>query len=302
MEIGRNYFNSKQSEQSELVSLFVRRGGQCVSTAEATMISLAKDLRRSAKLKGFAPSLNPLLEMRGIRPPEYVNGFDCDGAIHPLGNQYKDGFKMLVKSNSSRYRIRFTMAHEVCHTLFYELVPELKFRNHEVDPLEERLCNIGAAALLMPAQMVKAKAKGLGASFDALDKLSALFEVSPQAMLLHLRFLGIWKSELSVWRLMSDGSFCLHRLIGGKKVEWVWSEPELLRRAWESGKLRGRTYLEYRDSDGGLKVRAVSYELTRRGENVLALWSHPSIRRTHPKMPLFDTLHASRPAWRLALR
>ncbi len=284
--------NSFDSQQSELVRLFVQRGSCDGGTAETTMTALVENLRESANLKDFTPSLEPLLKLRRIISLEYVDDLDCDGAIHPLGVKYEDGFKILVKSKCSPHRIRFTVAHEICHTLFYEMAPEVKFKNHEVDPTEERLCNIGAAALLIPARMLKRQARGLRVSFDSLEKLSTLFDVSLEAMLLHLRFVEMWKAELSVWHLMTGGKFSLHRLVGGRKAEWIWCESELLRKAWDTGRVMcGRTYLEYRDADGCLKVRAVSYELKRRRDALLALWSQPSIRRTPPEMPLFAPRH-----------
>ena len=53
---------------------------------------------------------------------------------------------MRLKKNASDVRIRFTMAHEFCHTFLLRLVPEIKFSPHETDDEEERLCNLGAAA------------------------------------------------------------------------------------------------------------------------------------------------------------
>lgn len=287
MQRSQNYF------ESELVRLFVQRGSCEGGTAETTMTTLVENMRQSTKLTGFAPSLEPLLQRRKILSLQYVDDLGCDGAIHPLGVKYEDGFKILVKSKCSPHRIRFTVAHEICHTLFYEMAPEVKFRSHDVDPNEERLCNIGAAALLIPEGVLKRQARGLAVSFDSLEKLSALFDVSLEAMLLRLRFVKVWGTELSVWHLMTNGEFAMHRLVGGRKAEWIWCESGLLKKAWDTRRaLCGRTYLECRDADGCLKVRAVSYELKRRGDALLALWSHPSIRRTPSKMPLFAPSHA----------
>ncbi len=259
------------------------------------MVGLVENLRKSARLKGFAPFLDPVLKLRKIHSVEYVNDFDSDGAIHPLGHKYEQGFKMMVKRNCSSHRIRFTIAHEICHTMFYEMVPEVKFKPHEVDPKEERLCNIGAAALLVPARILKREVRGLPISFDSLEQLSKLFNVSLEVMLLRLRSTEIWHAELSVWRLMTSGKFLQDRLIGGRKVDWTWCESDLLRNAWATQRiLRGRTYLACKGQDGGLKIRAVSYELKRRGDTVLALWSHPSTRRTRPAMPLFEGVHHSK--------
>jgi hypothetical protein len=253
------------------------------------MGALIETLRKSAGLKGRVFSLEPCLKVRKIVEVEYASCLSYDGVIQPLGNDYEGGFKLIVKRDSSPARVRFTIAHELCHTFFYEVVPELKFRNHEVDPSEERLCNIGAAELLIPLRTLKRQAKGLGKSFKSLETLATAFRVSSEAMLLRLRTAGLWESELSVWRLMTGGNFSLHRMIGGRRVEWEWSESHLLRDAWETRRtLSGSTYMEYRDQDGGLRLRAVSYELKRRGDTLLALWGRPSSFRPRPSMPLFE--------------
>jgi hypothetical protein len=280
-----------EKERSELIRLFVRRATGIESAPAAAMSALIQGLRKSAGAKGLACSFEPFLKLRKIFAVEYVRRFACDGAIEPLGDRYENGFRLVLKRDCPSTRTRFTIAHELCHTFFYEMVPEVKFRDHETDPSEERLCNIGAAELLMPSRRLKRQAKGLDKSLDSLEILAAGFNVSLEAMLLRLRSAGIWQSEFSVWHCMTGGGFALHRLVGGRKVEWAWSEPHLLRGAWDTDRtLSGTTYLEYRDRDGGLKLRPVSYELRRRGDALLALWSHPSARRKHPPLPLFQKL------------
>ena len=55
------------------------------------------------------------------------NNLRCDGYIQPQGRSSSEGFTMLVNKKLPQSRIRFTIAHEICHTIFYEIVPELKF-------------------------------------------------------------------------------------------------------------------------------------------------------------------------------
>jgi len=71
-----------------------------------------------------------------------------------------------------------TIAHEACHTFFYELVPELKFIPHERDEDEERLCNWGAAALLMPASSLRRRMKNVAVNLESLDAIAAEYAVS----------------------------------------------------------------------------------------------------------------------------
>jgi hypothetical protein len=274
---------------SELIRLFVERVGKQECSPEFVMAGLIQDLRRSARTKGLAPLLEPYFKRRGIAAIEYVSDFHCDGAIEPLGKSFDSGFRITVRCGSSPTRIRFTAAHELCHTFFYEIVPELKFKDHEVDIEEERLCDFGAAELLMPGPGLRRQAQGSQISFQSLEMLSATFQVSLEAMLRRLRELRLWNAQLSVWHLMSDGNFSLHRLIGGRRENWTWSDPGLLNAAWDTRRvLWGRTYVEYRDVHGGLKLLPVSYELKRRGRVLLALWSSASANNGQLPMPLFD--------------
>src|SRR5947209_7938610 len=83
------------------------------------------------------------LKSRKISSVETMWDLHCDGVLEPIGAAYPAGFKIFLKKQTNTERLRFTVAHEICHTFFYELVPELKFVPHEVDPKEERLCDLG---------------------------------------------------------------------------------------------------------------------------------------------------------------
>jgi hypothetical protein len=217
---------------------------------------------------------------------------DCDGTIRPLGNKFNAGFQIAVNSRCTLGRYRFTVAHELCHTFFYELVPELKFQAHNIDPHEERICNLGAAELLMPSPDIKKRSHGLNVSLDSLAYLASASEVSIEAMLLRLRSLGLWHSELTVWHRMTGGKFSLRRMIGGRKVEWNWSDASLPQKAWETGRnISGRTFVQYPTAEGGYLLRAVSFEVVRRGMSLIALWSHP---HTHPNYSRFPLLSQAR--------
>jgi IrrE N-terminal-like domain len=252
------------------------------------MVQLVASLRKAARLRSHDVRIEPFLRHRRILRIEYARDVDYDGALMPLGQEFSDGFAIVLNKNCPSTRIRFTAAHELCHTFFYEYVPELKFRDHNPDPLEERLCDIGAAELLMPSRAVKRQAKSTGTSLEALARLAGLFDVSLDAMLLRLRSIASWHSELSTWRQTIGGDFALQRIVGGRKVDWNWSNPKLLRCAWDTGRLlHGRTYVEYREQ-GGLKVRPVFYELKRWKDSLLALWSHYKTTRSYASLPLFE--------------
>jgi hypothetical protein len=171
-------------------------------------------------------------------------------------------------------RRNFTVAHELCHTFFYEYVPEMKFVPHRTDDAEEALCNYGAGELLMPGPAVARGAKGLPVCLDSLQTLAAQFGVSAETMLVRLRVLRLWGAELSSWTLMMNGTFSMERITGGRRdIEWIWSEESLLAEVWRSGRsIAGTTVVEGRDGRGGRYPRELAYEIERRKDRLVVLW------------------------------
>lgn len=203
---------------SLLVDRFVAAAGveshSC--PAESEIVSCVKALRRRVGLKSVAPSrLDPFLKARNIHDVATDSNLQGDGALVPLGTNFRAGFRMLLKRDIPEGRINFTVAHEICHTFFYERVPEIKFADHPVDPEEERLCNCGAEELLMPAFDVKRRARGEPVCLAALQKLASHYRVTLAAMLIRLRKLALWKAELVLWHEMTNGTFAVKEVWGG---------------------------------------------------------------------------------------
>lgn len=259
--------------KSELSGLFAKRSGVPFSSPADVMESLAAGLRRKRRHAGGpVMEIGPFLVERNVLEFEVTRGLSCDGYLEPRGTSFSDGFKMVIRHDAYDERLRFTIAHELCHTFFYEFVPELKFSNHKPDSNEETLCNLGAAAFLMPAAGLRRRAAEVSVGLESLETLAREYGVSIPAMFLRLRGLGAWKCELSVWVPSIDGTFRLQKIYGGKTVDWQWSDASIPRFAWESHKLRaGRTILEHFDERQVRFVELVSYQLARRGERLVAL-------------------------------
>ncbi len=276
---------------SELVRLFARRASeQGHPDARLAIGMLVGRVRASSnRPKTLAVQLEPIWAARKIIHVELAAGMTCDGFVEPNGTRFDQGFRMVLRREAPESRIRFTIAHEICHTFFYEFVPELKFQPHNIDEQEERLCNLGAAELLIPAASLKRHARNLPVSLDSLEQLATSYAVSKEAMLLRLRSLKLWDCELSVWHRMANGSFALDRLVGGRRIEWGWTEDSPLQKAWDTGhQLDGRTFLECRDGQGASGVRPISYQVVRRGNALIALWSRKTFVHPRRKMPLFE--------------
>jgi hypothetical protein len=278
-----------ESKMSPMIELFARRAGAQDGDPEEAMKGLIVELRRSSRQRGLATQFDAFLIKRRIVGTETVAGLTSDGYIEPIGTSFRDGFRIKLKREAPQTRRRFTIAHELCHTFFYEIVPELKYGAREADQAEERLCNLGAAELLIPAKSLRARAKSFSISLDSLEELAAMYVVSIEAMLLRLRSLRLWDCELSFWRPKGDGGFSMDRILGGRKVNWIWSEDAPLRTVWKTNqKLAGRTYVELRDSRRGLQLRPVCFQIARRGDALVALWSARPIQKGLVNLPLFE--------------
>ncbi len=275
---------------SDMVRLFVTRASVGNSDANETMRFLVQRARKAAKWNEAAPNFRRLLKTRRIVTMEWARDLPYDGVLQPIGSRFEEGFKMLLRRKAPATRIRFTFAHELCHTFFYEYVPELKFSLHDTDLEEERVCNYGAAELLMPRSRVKKKAKNLMECLQSLKLLASNYNVSLEAMLLRLRALGLWRSELSLWHRMVDGSFSLERFFGDRRRNWTWIDPSIPKDVWTTGRpATGRTFVEYQEVEGSRvvrRVKPVSYELQRRGSGLLALWSRGELKPSDPSAAL----------------
>jgi hypothetical protein len=165
------------------------------------------------------------------------------------------------------------VAHEICHTFFYERVPEIKFAPHAVDQEEERLCNCGAEEILMPALDVRRCANKEPVSLDVLQMMADRYRVSIAAMLIRLRRLGLWSAELFLWHEMTNGTFAVKRAWGGRLADWEWAEPDIPRRVLSAPVgtvISGRTFW-FVGPPECQRAKALSFQAKRHGKDVLVL-------------------------------
>lgn len=277
--------HSSSRASSRLAELFAQRCGLAVEESEAAIRGLARGL--SGDL-GESVDLDVLLPLRSIDPQvELTEDLLGDGVIEPKGSTYGEGFRMRLKRGRADRRQRFTKAHEICHTFFYELVPEMKFLPHAVDPTEERLCNLGAEELLIPRLRLDGELEGVSESIESLDRLAGTFDVSLAAMLLRLRNAGIWYRELAYWHRMVDGTFVLDKRVGGARKDWQ-IDTSIIYTAWENG---GKVETGVTDVifDNGRETGAkrVHYQALRRGSLVITLTGQRKFKKREKKPPLF---------------
>ena len=106
-----------------------------------------------------------------------------------LLTQKDDGYLLYLKSNMSQRRERFTIAHEIGHTLFYQK------RRHQIAILdkkelsaEERICNKFAITLLVPPEFIHQIMPQIPAEtpwqvLSTIGNACSKFDVSPPALI-----------------------------------------------------------------------------------------------------------------------
>jgi len=150
----------------------------------------------------FSPSTYaPLRSVQRIVHREMT----IDGRLVPIG----DGFIIELRRDQSLGRTNFTCAHELAHTFFYELVPTLKSRSLarqelQYDAEEERLCDIAASELIMPARLFRKIAADFYPSPKSVCLLAKQFESSMTATAIRLLDLGIWDVSFILWEIKND--------------------------------------------------------------------------------------------------
>lgn len=123
-----------------------------------------------------------------------------DALLIPVAN----GFLLKLNKAQPAVRLRFSCAHELAHTFFYDLKdgkPRRPYSIGDYDLLEETLCQEAAEDLLMPAPDMVNLIEPLGQpSIESFARVMATFQVSAQAAATRLRRLGLWNATIIGWK------------------------------------------------------------------------------------------------------
>jgi O-acetyl-ADP-ribose deacetylase (regulator of RNase III) len=152
----------------------------------AAVVDRARQVVLHALDEGWAgPPFDPLalaeLLKLEVTPREDVR--DARTLAAPNGR-----LRVEYNPNRSRGRVRYSIAHEIAHTLFEDCADRVRHRGHhgetESDGWQlEALCNIAASELLMPMGSLP-KAETL--ELDALLQWRAKYDVSAEALFLRM--------------------------------------------------------------------------------------------------------------------
>lgn len=183
---------------------------------------------------------------------------------------YRDGrMTVLVSTDASPVRQRFTIAHELGHMWLRDnrrVKAELSLRG------EEHFCNRFAAALLMPRGWVASAASERGQGLESLTQLAREAETSKSAMLARLRGLQIWRLSLvrfnwdaGRWRL--QGAAALPSNLRGR----VTSAPDTGGVLQEAMRRGGTVDLPLPLATDGVSVHSYRAEIQARPKSAIAL-------------------------------
>ena len=128
------------------------------------------------------------------------------------------GFIVEVCKFHPRARQRFSIAHEIAHTFFIEVMPELGLPKRETGiglHLEynyfEHLCDISAAELLMPGQLFCRLATEVAPGLAGILQLATRFQASLNAIARRLTSLNLWNCIIVLSRLDERAEEVAHR-------------------------------------------------------------------------------------------
>lgn len=144
------------------------------------VINQARMLIRDSQI-GKPPFLpERLAKLRGIRVVK-ADLRNVDGLLAPL----REGFEIKINVKHPPERQNYSCAHEIAHTFFFtyegkelrdNISSEIGIEN--TNKWEERLCNIGAAEILMPNAIFKQYASYYDFSILSVQHLAHLFNTS----------------------------------------------------------------------------------------------------------------------------
>lgn len=223
--------------------------------------------------------LSAFFEWAGVRKVKNEE-LPLEGALRRL----PDGrFDIVVRADRAPTRQRFSIAHELGHILFYRNAPDAKARQaalgSKAPEEEERLCNIAAEELLMPAAVVRetlASAEGA----DRVIHLARQCEVSIEAAMVRVAPLWPERGELQLWEYRDQWKPTLVRRLGRLRSslatfipdEWNGQKaPDSARLPW-----RGVTTLYSKEKRVQLSARTVVLPLSRRLRTLLV--SHELVK------------------------
>jgi hypothetical protein len=158
-------------------------------------------LRKEAGIGCKPPvDLGKIYARFGIPVPEYATLPNQQGLLLDPNSGL-----MIIHDEDPRVRQRFTEAHELMEFLFSALPSGRGWAARRLGGFKqgpkERLCNEGAAELLMPEASFVPRVRAVGVSYRAARQLALEFEVSTTAALVRMVRIGPGRHAVVLWRM-----------------------------------------------------------------------------------------------------
>jgi len=213
----------------ELIGWIQREHG--FGSASEWVRFMASRLRDESKQVHPPTDIHRILRDRNIEL-RFVPELDVEGRLACLESR----FVILLNERLRRYqsRARFTTAHELGHTLFYDLTspqPRRAVPHHFNNAFEERLCSDFAGELLIPFNYLSDVASGFQQKDEAkkaevLDQVARCCMVAREVAACHLvRTLGWWKSIL-IFTAEAGKRGLRDSTDRARRIIWSWHPPE----------------------------------------------------------------------------
>ena len=145
----------------------------------------ARDLVLQARDRGWTgPPFNPIFIADLLKIPVTANASVADACIVSIG----DNLQIQFNPTQVRERVRFSIAHEIAHSLFADVADEVRNRGGNKTAKDdwqlEVLCNLAASEFVMPIGSISAREKLV--SLEELMIERRKFDVSAEAFLIRV--------------------------------------------------------------------------------------------------------------------
>lgn len=157
---------------------------------------IAHDLYKQSGQSGPRVNLHPMLDLRRIQLPiRYRKNLRSRARLNVTDSGFKLIADELLQYRNREEQWRFTIAHELGHTYFYDIEKRPPKRLQRLDysnKYEERLCDLFASELLMNSDQIEyffnlfPSTSKSGSVLNTVLRLSELFKVSPGAISIRL--------------------------------------------------------------------------------------------------------------------
>ena len=141
---------------------------------------------------------------------------------------------ILIRESDPIVRQRFTEGHELIELLFdaqADVVRELNLPNWD-EARKEKLCDAGAAELLMPKSLFRSHIQHLGTSMETARSLSRIYHTSLIATLIRIVELTSGEYAIALWEPLASNTLVSNR--NNQDWQLVWS---VVSESWSEGRL-----------------------------------------------------------------